>query len=129
MPVKLSQDLLDKQNSLTAYLSGDLDHHTVSAIREKIDMALRTNPINLLILDFSEVAFMDSSGIGLVLGRYKLITELGGKCVVANPPAYVGKVLKLSGINRLCEIVTVHSLPDEPPQPAVNAADGGEEHE
>ena len=71
-----------------------------------------------LVLDFSRVTFMDSSGIGLVMGRYKLMTERGGKCVVADPPAYISRVMRISGINRLCEIVHIQreSAEAESPQ-------------
>ena len=70
------------------------------------------------MLDFSRVTFMDSSGIGLVMGRYKLMTERGGKCVVADPPAYISRVMRISGINRLCEIVHIQreSAEAESPQ-------------
>ncbi len=91
--------------TLTAHLSGDIDHHTAAAMRTEIDRAVKSAPIDKLILDFSNVSFMDSSGIGLVMGRYKLINELGGKLIVADPPAYIAKVMKLSGIGRLCEII------------------------
>ncbi len=96
------------EQTLVACLSGDIDHHTASSMRTEIDRAVRSSPINRLVLDFSQVSFMDSSGIGLVMGRYKLISELGGVCEVADPPPYIAKVMKLSGIERLCEI-TFHN--------------------
>ena len=80
--------------------------------------AVRVSEITRLVLDFSRVTFMDSSGIGLVMGRYKLMTERGGKCVVADPPAYISRVKRISGINRLCEIVHIQreSAEAESPQ-------------
>lgn len=102
MPVEMTVS----GQTLTAFLSGDLDHHTASAMRAEIDHAVRNAPVSLLILDFSGVTFMDSSGIGLVMGRYKLINELGGECRIANPPGYIARVMKLSGINRLCRVVS-----------------------
>ncbi|MCD7741097.1 MAG: anti-sigma factor antagonist [Ruminococcus sp.] len=101
MPVKLETN----GSKLTALLSGDLDHYTVSDIRTEIDRMVRGAPIDQLILDFANVSFMDSSGVGLVLGRYKLINEMGGRCIVANPPNYIAKVMKLSGIGKLCRII------------------------
>lgn len=95
---------------MTVFLSGDIDHCTASHIRAEIDRAIRGAPINRLILDFSQVTFMDSSGIGLVLGRYKLISELGGSCTVSNPPDYIAKVMRLSGIGKLCEIIFDRSI-------------------
>lgn len=102
MPVEMTVS----GQTLTAHLSGDLDHHTASAMRAEIDHAVRNAPIELLILDFSAVTFMDSSGIGLVMGRYKLISELGGECRIADPPAYIAKVMRLSGVDRLCRVVS-----------------------
>jgi stage II sporulation protein AA (anti-sigma F factor antagonist) len=96
-----------QSDTLTAFIEGDLDHHSAAGIRADIDHAVRISEISRLILDFSRVSFMDSSGIGLVMGRYKLMSERGGVCVVANPPTYIWKVMHISGIDRLCEIITV----------------------
>ena len=63
------------------------------------------NPLTL-ILDYSQVTFMDSSGIGLVMGRYRIMSEMGGEVIVASPPAYIRKVLQLAGMHRLTKIVT-----------------------
>ena len=101
MPVSMELD----GDKLTVYLSGDIDHHTAAGMRSEIDHTLRENCIKLLTLDFSGVTFMDSSGIGLVMGRHKLVSELGGRCRVADPPAYISKVMRISGIGDLCEIV------------------------
>lgn len=98
------------RGTLTAFISGDIDHHTAAGIRTEIDHAVRTNPVERLILDFSKVSFMDSSGIGLVMGRYKLMTELGGKCLIADPPAYIGKVMRISGVDKLCGIISLQAL-------------------
>ena len=96
-----------KGQTLTASLRGDIDHHTASLMRSEIDRAVKTAPVSLLILDFSRVTFMDSSGIGLVMGRYKLMNELGGEVAIADPPAYISKVMRLSGLDRLCRIVSI----------------------
>ncbi len=101
----MSVELKLEGDKLTAYLTGDIDHHTAAGMRAEIDRALRQNSIRILTLDFSGVTFMDSSGIGLVMGRQKLACELGGRCRVADPPAYISKVMRISGIGRLCEIV------------------------
>ena len=102
--------LLQRGGAIIAQIEGDLDHHS--------DHAVRVSEITRLVLDFSRVTFMDSSGIGLVMGRYKLMTERGGKCVVADPPAYISRVMRISGINRLCEIVHIQreSAEAESPQ-------------
>lgn len=121
----MSVELKLVTDKLTAYLSGDIDHHTAAAMRTEIDHALRTNNIKILTLDFSRVTFMDSSGIGLVMGRQKLAAELGGRCRVADPPAYISKVMKISGIGRLCEIIDTRAPVRTGPRR--DAAAGGEE--
>ena len=96
---------VDKK-TVTAYLSGEIDHHNAPALRRKIDEAVNNRLPGLLVLDFGAVNFMDSSGIGLVMGRYKLIKGLGGECRIADPPAYIARVMKLAGLDRLCRIVS-----------------------
>ena len=71
------------------------------------DAMVFTTRLEELIMDFSEVGFMDSSGIGLVMGRYKLMQEIGGNLVVRNPPPHIKKVMRLSGIDRLASICNV----------------------
>ena len=93
-------------NLVIAYLYGDIDHHTAVDIRDKIDNALSFIKPQHLILDFKNVAFMDSSGIGLVMGRYKIMEEQDGKTIIARPPAYIRKVMNIAGINKLTEIVS-----------------------
>ena len=93
-----------KQNKLVVILDGEIDHHTASLIRMGIDDAILKKRPDILILDFGGVTFMDSSGIGLVMGRYKLMKTIGGKITVQNlsPSAY--RVMKLAGLERLGEI-------------------------
>ena len=89
---------------ITAYLSGEIYHHNAGPIRNEIDNALEKNHPEELVLDFSEVSFMDSSGIGLVMGRYKLLKELGGRLIIRNAPPAIKKVMKLAGIDLLATI-------------------------
>ena len=96
-----------KKHTLTAALNGEIDHHSAMQMRTEIDRAVKETPVSLLILDFSRVTFMDSSGIGLVMGRYKLMSELGGEVAIADPPAYIAKVMRLSGLDRLCRTVSI----------------------
>lgn len=89
---------------LTVYLDGEIDHHSARGIREKIDEAIEFNMPSLLILDFGRVTFMDSSGIGLVMGRYKILEKKGAKLNLTNLPPNIYKVMKLAGIERLAKI-------------------------
>ncbi|WP_295210125.1 anti-sigma factor antagonist [Ruminococcus sp.] len=94
------------RRTVIAAICGDIDHHTARYFRGEIDKAIRQHLPRTLILDFSGVTFMDSSGIGLVMGRYKIINEMDGEVLVASPPTYIRKVLQLAGIHRLTKIIT-----------------------
>lgn len=89
---------------LTAYVEGEIDHHTAPSIREKIDEKITKDKPSVLRLDYSGVTFMDSSGIGLIMGRYKLISSYSGKLEVINVPLNMAKVVRLSGIEKLGRI-------------------------
>lgn len=96
-------------------LSGDLDHHSAGMMRADIDREITEKHPRRLVIDFSRVTFMDSSGIGLIMGRYKLMCEQGGEVIVARPPAYIKKVLRLAGVDRLARLIDDISglIPDE----------------
>ena len=89
---------------MTAHLLGEIDHHSSREIREEIDeRASRAQP-SRLVMDFRDVTFMDSSGIGLVMGRYALMQELEGELVVENMPEHIKRVMKLAGLDRLANM-------------------------
>lgn len=89
---------------LTAFLEGEIDHHNASFARHEIDSEINSDPPEKLILDFGGVSFMDSSGIGLVMGRYKLVSSLGVQLEIASVPDNIYKVMKLAGLERLGSI-------------------------
>ena len=89
---------------MTAYLSGEIDHHIAGELRETIDRRAEEVRPSLLILDFGDVTFMDSSGIGLVMGRYKLMQSLGGELEVARMTSQIRRVMKLAGLERLVRL-------------------------
>lgn len=93
-----------KETFTTAYLSGELDHHSIRDIRQEIDDSVTQACPEQLILDFRGVTFMDSSGIGLVMGRYKLMQELGGEVVLTNLPGPIKKVMRVAGMDKLASI-------------------------
>ena len=72
------------EHILIAELLGELDHHAAEYVREDIDDAMRENSASCLVLDFSKVRYMDSSGIGVVLGRYRKLSASGGEVVIAS---------------------------------------------
>ena len=97
LPVEIDID----ENCVTAYISGEIDHHNAAGLRSKIDDAAENAYPELLILDFGGVTFMDSSGIGLVMGRYKLMKNLSGEIIIRNAPKAIKKVMRMAGIEKL----------------------------
>lgn len=88
-------------DEMLARIDGDIDHHTAQNMREPIDEVINSKFPKVLNLDFSGVQFMDSSGIGLIMGRYRLMKSLGGKVKVINMPAHIEKLIRLSGLGIL----------------------------
>ena len=86
---------------LTAALIGELDHHAAADLRQKIDAATLSCRPRLLTIDLSRLSFMDSSGIGLIMGRYRLMLSLGGSLTVENADQRIGQMLRLAGLDRL----------------------------
>ena len=93
-----------KGEVVSAYLEGELDHHNAAEMRTAIDTAIELNMPSLLILDFSGVTFMDSSGIGLVMGRFRNLQRTGAELHVTGTSPQIYKVMKLSGIERLAKL-------------------------
>lgn len=99
MPARI--DIAPDRGTVTVYLTGEIDHHNAQKMREEIDNCAQHNSPDTLILDFGGVEFMDSSGIGIVLGRYRLMQELGGQLCLQNLPAHIRKVMRVAGIENL----------------------------
>ena len=91
-------------NTLIAKVSGELDHHIAGKIRDEADARIIKDNIKKLIFDFSDLNFMDSSGIGLVIGRYKLVRNCGGKVNIVSCNPCVNKILHMSGIMRIIDV-------------------------
>ena len=94
-------DMTYHNGVVTAKLSGEIDHHIAPAIRGEIDARCESLHPARLQLDFGRVGFMDSSGIGLIMGRYRMISLLGGRLEVVNVPKNLKKIFVLSGLENL----------------------------
>ena len=94
-------------SAMIAKLSGELDHHGAVAVRTFIDSEICRLSPQKTVLDLSALDFMDSSGLGLILGRYAEVKKLGGDMVVINPNKNVMKILKLAGAERMIKIEKV----------------------
>lgn len=88
-------------SGVTIWLSGELDHHAARSLREQIDGAVDRTGAKQLRLDFEGVTFMDSSGIGLVMGRYRLMQLAGGRLSVTGTSERIQKIMRLAGLDRL----------------------------
>lgn len=93
-----------KNKTLTVALDGEIDHHCALDIRLEIDSQIKELQPKKLVLDYGEVTFMDSSGIGLIMGRHRLMQSMGGEIEVSNVPDRLYKVVKLSGIEKLGKV-------------------------
>ncbi|MCF6464058.1 anti-sigma F factor antagonist [Clostridium sp. Cult1] len=98
------------KNYLIVKLKGELDHHTSEDLRKKIDQQYYKNNLLNIVLDLRGLSFMDSSGIGLIMGRYKNCMDRKGKVYVISTNPYIDRILKMSG---LLKIVNTYSSIDE----------------
>ena len=89
---------------LEAKLFGELDHHSARAAREKTDMMINCGVYDRLILDFTGLTFMDSSGLSFIMGRVKLLAPLGGRVTVITSDEKISRIIKLSGIGKYADL-------------------------
>ena len=85
-------------STLIVQMMGELDHHAVDAMREKIDVKLLHEDIKNILFDFQGVNFMDSSGLGVILGRYKIVSAKGGKVLACSLNPRVRRIFELAGL-------------------------------
>lgn len=92
------------------HVNGDLDHHSSVNIRKIADEKIYENKVKNIIFDFEKTDFMDSSGVGVIMGRFKMIRSLGGKIIAVNVKRNVDKILTFSGLNKI--VMRCDSLED-----------------
>ena len=102
MPVSFQK----QRTKLIAALQGELDHHGAEEMRTEIDRRLRQDKPAVLRLDFRRVTFMDSSGVGLVMGRYRLLRTWGGTLELSGMTGTVLRIMQLSGIDKIAAVLT-----------------------
>ncbi len=91
-----------KGDNLYIYLSGELDEHSVSGVRERADRLIDDNAgLSRAVFNLAGVKFMDSTGIGFLIGRYKKLKKYGMGMYLENPDAGADKILELSGVYTL----------------------------
>lgn len=84
-------------------LAGELDHHSAADVRLTLDLWLRDVTVRELQLDMALVTFMDSAGLGVVLGRYRTIAARGGRLILSNVRTPIDRVFRMSGLYALVE--------------------------
>lgn len=100
---KVSMQVKVRGNSLVIIVNGDLDHHNAEIIKEIADSSIMENKIRNVIFDFKNSNFMDSSGIGVMMGRYKLIANAGGRTCAVNLSPAINRIFQVSGLHKVIE--------------------------
>ena len=98
-----------KEKKLLLEITEEIDHHTSEKIRRKADDEITRYMPRKVVLDFNNVTFMDSAGIGMVIGRYKMINMLGGSLEMKNVGTPLKKIFDMSGVTKICPIINEES--------------------
>ena len=93
-----------QENCLTIYLPSEVDHHNAEEMRKNADALIERNHIKFVIFDFEMTDFMDSSGIGVIMGRYKITRLVGGEVWAVHANARIKKILTMSGMTKIMQI-------------------------
>lgn len=99
--MQVKADFKQVRNTLVVRISGELDMLVTDQLRQEIDYRLDSNSINTLVLNLEKVSFIDSSGLGLIIGRYKKVSAQQGRIYIVGASPSVEKILHFSGINKL----------------------------
>lgn len=86
---------------LTVFLNGEIDHYASETLRDEIEKLIQERSVQVLIFDFSHVTFMDSSGIGMLIGRYKTMKSRGGRICASGLKAPVARIYRMAGLHRI----------------------------
>lgn len=97
-------ELNGEQRLITVRPEGELDHHTAAAVKEAAERGLRRTGAISIAFDFSDVTFMDSSGIGMIMGRYKTVKALGGEIILCGMNRETERIVKMSGLEKIARI-------------------------
>jgi len=99
-------DILYNENgqNLTVKLKGELDHHFATESRGKIDERLNSGQVKNLTFDMEKLDFIDSSAIGFIIGRYKIVKKNDGKLEIINASHKIRRILDMSGVGKIINI-------------------------
>ena len=94
-----------QENCLTIYLPGEVDHHNAEEIKKRADNLIAREHVKYVIFDFEQTRFCDSSGIGVIMGRYRKVCMLGGEVWAVHADERIRKILKMSGVLKIMQIL------------------------
>lgn len=97
----LTLDVKRSRNVLVVRLNGELDHHTAAQVRQVIEDELNNELVSHLVLNLENLDFMDSSGLGVILGRYKRVTQMGGKMTLCSVQPSIQRIMEMSGLFKI----------------------------
>lgn len=100
----LNINFIKQDKQLIVEITEEIDHHVAEKIRRKVDDEITRYMPRKTIFDFSRVTFMDSAGIGMLIGRYKMMRLIGGSLEIVNAGSTVSRILEMSGINKIIPI-------------------------
>ncbi|GIP20175.1 MULTISPECIES: anti-sigma F factor antagonist [Paenibacillus] len=102
--MNLHLEMEQRRDTLIVRLQGELDHHTADSVRLQLDEEIARGRCKDLIFSLKSLQFMDSSGLGVILGRYKLIKQKGGRMAICdvNPPVY--RLFEMSGLFKIMPV-------------------------
>lgn len=92
-----------KSSTVIVQLTGELDHREAARLRPEIDELLSDSRVKLLVFDMKTLSFMDSSGIGMIIGRYKAMQKRGGAVAVRNCNRQVDKLIEMAGLYQIIQ--------------------------
>ncbi len=91
--------------TMVFFVGGEIDHHSAVNVRTSMDAVIAAEKPPKVMLELSSVDFMDSSGLGLIMGRYALVKQYGGTFAVLDPSPAVLKIMKLAGMERMISVL------------------------
>ncbi|MCD7033291.1 anti-sigma F factor antagonist [Metabacillus sp. GX 13764] len=102
--MSLAVDFTVKESVLCIRLSGELDHHTAEELRDQVKEHLQSKELKSIVLNLGDLSFMDSSGLGVILGRYKQVKQLGGEMVICSISPSVKRLFDMSGLFKIIRL-------------------------
>jgi stage II sporulation protein AA (anti-sigma F factor antagonist) len=102
--MSLQMEIEHDSKALIVRLKGELDHHTAETVKVRMEEALQQSSSSHVILSLKDLSFMDSSGLGVILGRYRLVTGKGGKMVVCDVNSSVYRLFEMSGLFKIVSV-------------------------